>query len=172
MCAPESVCPSLISTRTGFGTHVNGKCCSRMCRCGWVLPIQGAINTQVRRTVDASAPVGMISFIVATASITLLLATLVALRRTPAPQVRPLRRMPWWGWLGGLAAATYVVVTFSLIPIIGTAPTVALTVTGQQVAAAIFDSHGLFGLPTRRLTHARATGLILLVAGSALVQLG
>ncbi|MPZ62228.1 MAG: EamA-like transporter family protein [Propionibacteriales bacterium] len=139
---------------------------------GGVLPIQGAINAQVRRTVDASATVGMISFIVATASIALALAVLVALRRTPRPQVKPLRHMPWWGWLGGFAAATYVVATFSLIPVIGAAPTVALTVTGQQVAAASFDHTGLFGLPIRRLSVTRMTGLVLLVAGSALVQLG
>jgi transporter family-2 protein len=139
---------------------------------GGVLPIQGAINAQVRRTVDAAATVGMISFIVATASIALVLAVLVALRRTPRPQIRPLRHMPWWGWLGGFAAATYVVATFSLIPVIGAAPTVALTVTGQQVAAAIFDHTGLFGLPIRRLSATRMTGLVLLIAGSALVQFG
>lgn len=38
--------------------------------------------------------------------------------------------------MGGVVAATYVTATFLLIPAIGAATTVALTVTGQQVASA------------------------------------
>ena len=40
-------------------------------------------------------------------TIAVVLSGLLALRRTPRPQLRPLRDMPWWGWLGGAAAATY-----------------------------------------------------------------
>jgi transporter family-2 protein len=78
--------------------------------------------------------------------------------------------MPWWGWIGGAATATYVTATFSLIPIIGTATNVALTVTGQQLASAAIDHYGLFRLPRRSLNLARLGGLVLLIAGSALVR--
>lgn len=100
-----------------------------------------------------------------------MLVALRATNRTPAPQLAPLRGMPWWGWLGGACAAGYVTGTFLLMPQIGAAVTVALTVTGQQLASALIDARGLFRLPPRPFTTARGTGLLLLVAGSLLVQL-
>lgn len=138
---------------------------------GAVLPIQGAVNAELRAVVDAPLTVAMFSFIVATAAIALVLLVLLATKRTPAPRFRPLARMPWWGWLGGLAAATYVTATFLLIPEIGAATTVALTVTGQQVFSAVIDNFGWFRMPRRVLTSRRIAGLALLVAGSILVQL-
>lgn len=110
------------------------------------------------------------SFLVAALTITAVLVVLRALRRTVAPRW-PSRAMPWWGWLGGLCAAAYVTGTFLLIPAIGAAVTVALTVTGQQLASAAVDARGWFRLPHRPLTGVRAGGLVLLVAGSLLVQL-
>jgi transporter family-2 protein len=79
--------------------------------------------------------------------------------------------MPWWGWLGGACAAGYVTGTFLLIPAIGAAVTVALTVTGQQLAAAAIDSRGWLQLSRRPFTARRGTGLVLLIAGSLLIQL-
>jgi transporter family-2 protein len=138
---------------------------------GGVLPIQGAVNAKLRNDLDAPVTVAMISFIVATITIAIVLVIMMALRRTPAPQLRPLAKMPWWGWLGGLCAASYVTATFLLIPEIGAATTVALTVTGQQLLSAAIDNYGLFRLPKRTLTSRRLAGLALLVAGSVLVQL-
>jgi transporter family-2 protein len=138
---------------------------------GAVLPIQGAINAQLQRAIGSPPAVGTISFAVATATIALVLVILLALRGAPAPRLRPLRRMPWWGWLGGFCAAAYVTATFLLIPIIGTAVTVALTVTGQQLASAFIDRYGWFRMPRRPLTPPRIGGLALLIAGSVLVQL-
>lgn len=104
-------------------------------------------------------------------TIAIVLVVLLAVGRTPAPRCTPLARMPWWGWLGGLCAAAYVTATFLLIPEIGAATTVALTVTGQQLFSATIDNYGLFRMPKRALTSRRVTGLALLVAGSFLVQL-
>jgi transporter family-2 protein len=138
---------------------------------GAVLPFQGAINAQLKRDIGEPLAVGTISFVVATLTIAAVLLMLVLLRRTPAPRVAPLRVMPWWGWLGGLCAATYVTATFLLLPRIGAAVTVALTVTGQQLASALIDQYGWFRMPQRATTGPRMLGLGLLVAGSALVQL-
>jgi transporter family-2 protein len=79
--------------------------------------------------------------------------------------------MPWWGWLGGACAVVYVTGTFMLIPEIGAATTVALTVTGQQLASAVIDGRGLFRMPQRTLAPSRLAGVVLLIAGSALIQL-
>lgn len=139
---------------------------------GGVLPVQGAVNAQLQRQIDAPMAVGAISFIVATLAIAAVLVVLLAYGgRTPTPQLRPLAAMPWWGWLGGACAAAYVTATFLLIPAIGAAVTVALTVAGQQLASAAIDQNGWFGMPRRRLTWLRGLGLGLLLAGSVLVQL-
>jgi transporter family-2 protein len=63
-----------------------------------------------------------------------------------------------------------VTATFLLIPQIGAATTVALTVTGQQVASAVVDQFGLFRMAKRDLTIRRLTGLALLIVGSVVVQ--
>ncbi len=119
---------------------------------GGVLPIQGAVNARLRADLHAPLAVALISFVVATLAIAVLLAVLLATRATPRPRVLPLRSMPWWGWLGAACAATYVTATFLLIPEIGAATTVALTVTGQQLASALIDHNGLFRLPRRPMS--------------------
>jgi transporter family-2 protein len=137
---------------------------------GAVLPVQGAVNAQLRTGLEQPVAVALVSFLVAALAISVLLAALRARHRTPAPRW-PSNAMPWWGWLGGLCAAAYVTGTFLLIPAIGAAVTVALTVTGQQLAAAAVDARGWFRLPRRPLAGVRSAGLVLLVAGSLLVQL-
>lgn len=58
-----------------------------------------------------------------------------------------------------------------LIPEIGAATTAALTVTGQQLASAVIDGRGLIRMPQRALAPSRLAGMILLIAGSTLIQL-
>jgi bacterial/archaeal transporter family-2 protein len=149
-------------------------------RAGWILlgvtagaalPVQGAVNAQLRERIDQPVTVALVSFSVATLTIAVVLAALLYVDATPTPTVRGVTGMPWWGWLGGGCAVVYVTATFLLIPQIGAATTVALTVTGQQLASAVIDGRGLFRMPRRALTSRRRTGLVLLVAGSALVQL-
>jgi bacterial/archaeal transporter family-2 protein len=149
-------------------------------RSGWILlgivagaglPIQGAVNAQLRERIHEPLAVALVSFSVATLTIGAVLAALLYAGATPKPRIDRVTEMPWWGWLGGACAVVYVTATFLLIPEIGAATTVALTVTGQQLASAVIDSHGLFQMPRRPLTAQRLTGLVLLIAGSALVQL-
>ena len=120
---------------------------------GAALPVQGAVNAQLRAEIDAPITVGAFSFLVATVAMTVVLA------------------VPWWGWLGGACGATYVTSVFVLIPEIGVAPTVALTVAGQQIASVFVDRYGLLRLPRRPISSSRLTGVVLLIAGVALIQL-
>jgi transporter family-2 protein len=138
---------------------------------GAVLPVQGAINARLRSVIEQPIAVALVSFVVAALTISVVLAALLLTGRTARPQLPGAAAMPWWGWLGGACAAGYVTGTFLLIPAIGAAVTVALTVTGQQLASAAIDSRGWLRLPRRPLTAQRGTGLVLLVAGSLAIQL-
>jgi transporter family-2 protein len=134
------------------------------------LPIQGAINAQLRLDLNAPITVGFFSFIVATAAMALVLIIRQAMSSSPPPKVATLRQVPWWGWVGGFVGATYVTSVFLLIPVIGAAPTVALTVAGQQLASVIVDRYGLLRLPKRPISTIRLMGVAVLLIGVALLQ--
>jgi transporter family-2 protein len=132
---------------------------------GAVLPLQGAINAQLRADLDAPITAGAWSFVVAA------LAMLIVLAAGSRPAAPPqLERVPWWGWLGGVCGATYVTSVFLLIPEIGVAPTIGLTVAGQQLASLFVDGYGLLRLPRRPVTAVRLAGVATLLAGVALIQ--
>jgi bacterial/archaeal transporter family-2 protein len=133
---------------------------------GAALPAQGAVNAQLRADLDAPLAAASLSFLVATTGMLVVLAA-----GAPRPRMEPLRTVPWWGWLGGLVGAGYVTSVFLLIPEIGAAPTIALTVAGQQAASVLVDRYGLLRLPARPVTPARLTGVGLLLAGVVLITL-
>lgn len=137
---------------------------------GAVLPVQGAVNAQLNADLDAAPAVGAFSFLVATAAMVLALLAVLA-GGAPRPRVEPLRRVPWWGWLGGVCGAAYVTTVFLLIPEIGAAPVVVLTVAGQQLASVAVDRYGLLRLPRREISRRRLTGVGVLLAGVALITL-
>jgi bacterial/archaeal transporter family-2 protein len=137
---------------------------------GAVLPVQGAINAQLNTDLDAAIAVGAFSFLVATAAMALALGGILA-AGVPRPRVAPLRGVPWWGWLGGLCGATYVIAVFSLIPEIGAAAVVVLPVAGQQLASVAVDRYGLLGLPRREISSRRLSGVATLLAGVVLITL-
>jgi transporter family-2 protein len=136
---------------------------------GAALPVQGAVNAQLRVELDAPVAAGAVSFVVATTAMGLLLIGSLALAGAPRPRVAPLRDVPWWGWLGGLCGAAYVTAVFVLIPEIGAAPTIALTVAGQQVASVFVDRFGLLRLAPRPVTARRLAAVATLLAGVGLI---
>ena len=69
-----------------------------------------------------------------------------------------------------LPGRLYVTAVFSLIPEIGVAPTIALTIGGQQLASVFVDRYGLLRLPRRPVTATRLSGVVTLLAGVALIQ--
>jgi transporter family-2 protein len=134
---------------------------------GAVLPVQGAINAQLNAELDAATAVGALSFLVATGAMALVLGGVLA-AGSPRPRVVPLRRVPWWGWLGGLCGATYVTAVFLLMPEVGAAPVVVLTVAGQQLTSVAVDRYGLLRLPRRPISGRRLAGVAVLLGGVVL----
>jgi transporter family-2 protein len=133
---------------------------------GAALPVQGAINAQLRADLDAPVTAGAWSFVVAAAA----MLAVLAITGVRDARVDRLSSVPWWGWLGGLCGATYVTSVFLLIPEIGVAPTIGLTVAGQQLASVLVDRHGLLRLPRRSISTGRLAGVAALLAGVALIQ--
>ena len=133
---------------------------------GAVLPLQGAINAQLRSDLDAPIAAGAWSFLTAAAAMLIVLAV----ARVPGPRLSGLPQVPWWGWLGAVCGATYVTSVFLLIPELGVAPTIGLTIAGQQIASVFVDRYGLLRLPQRSISNVRLAGVAALLAGVAAIQ--
>jgi len=138
---------------------------------GAVLPVQGVVNGLLRHDLGAPFVVGAVSFLVATLAMAVALLFSATVLRAPAPTLQGLPAMPWWGWLGGFAGAIYVTTVFTAIPVIGASAAVGLTVAGQQVASVFVDRHGWFRLPKRDVSPLRLAGVVLLLAGVAIIKL-
>lgn len=139
---------------------------------GAVLPLQGAVNALLRHDLRGAAfAVGTVSFLVATLAMAAVLLATLGWSKAPRPRLEGVSSMPWWGWLGGFAGATYVTTVFTAIPVIGAAAAVGLTVAGQQVASVFVDKFGWFRLPQRPVSGLRLAGVVLLLAGVAVIKL-
>jgi transporter family-2 protein len=132
---------------------------------GVVLPIQAAINAQLRHSLSSPVVAALASFIVGTVA----LVMYAALTRTALPHPRLVDQAPWWAWLGGMLGALYVVAAILVTPKLGASALVAVTVTGQLIAALVIDHYGWLGLPLQPLSAARICGALLLMAGVLLM---
>jgi transporter family-2 protein len=75
----------------------------------------------------------------------------------------------WPYLLGGVIGAAVVLVSLAAVPKLGAGPLTAALVFGQLVMAVIIDRQGWLGVPQQHLTPARIVGVVLLLAGVALV---
>lgn len=137
---------------------------------GAALPAQAAINARLREEISAPLLSGGISFAVGTAVLAVVLAVSLVSARRSLPRLEQMGRVPWWAWLGGLAAAVYVDATLVLVSVLGAAVVIGLSVAGQQLASGAVDHFGLLGLPRRPVKRVRLLGIALLLAGIALIQ--
>ena len=124
----------------------------------------------LRADLDAPVAVGAFSFLVAAAAMALTLGGVLAAGAS-RPKLAPLAGVPWWGWLGGLCGAAYVTSVFLLIPELGAAPVVALTVGGQQLASVAVDRYGWLRLARRDISLRRLLGVAVLLTGVAVLTL-
>ena len=132
---------------------------------GAVLPMQAAVNAQLRYVVGSSLLAALVSFGVGTAALLLY----AAFARLPLPDGRAALQAPWWAWSGGLLGAFYVLTAILVAPRLGTAALMGLALSGQLIAALVLDHYGLLGLSVHPLSLWRVVGTILLLAGVALI---
>lgn len=135
---------------------------------GGLLSVQPLLNAKVG--VAAGHPVYAAMFSVLVSTTTMLVAALVL--RLPPPDLPAVFRLPPWALLGGVIGAFVVLVALTATPKLGAATTVALFIAGQLVASIILDHYGLLGVPIHPFDWTRALGVLLLIAGVALIRFG
>ena len=77
--------------------------------------------------------------------------------------------MPWWALVGGLLGAVYVFVALEAVRTLGASGLTAVVITGQLAMSVVIDRLGLLGVAKTPITVHRVLGIVLLIAGVALV---
>jgi transporter family-2 protein len=130
------------------------------------VPVQAAVNSALRQHLGRPEWATLVSFGTGTALVSLALI----LQRTPLPAMAQVSRAPWWAWTGGGLGAFYVFTIILLVPRLGAASALVITLAGQVVFGLLLDRAGVLGLATRELTPGRLAGVALLAAGVFLIQ--
>lgn len=132
---------------------------------GMMLPVQFAVNTQLKNAIGSPITASAISFIVGALSLSLL----VIFMKQPIMWKQALS-YPVWIWIGGLIGAFYVFATVILMPKLGAGTTVAWILAGQIISSIIIDHFGLFHVSTHAISLERIIGALLIILGVILVQ--
>jgi bacterial/archaeal transporter family-2 protein len=106
----------------------------------------------------------MVSFLVGTAVLTLIVVV-----SGKAGGVTNVGDVQWYYLAGGLLGAVYVANALVAVDTIGAGGVAAATVAGQLTASVAADRLGILGLDQVALSPARILGVVLLLAGTALI---
>lgn len=133
---------------------------------GFLLAIQGSINTQLTTFLKHPLQGALVNFLVGFVCLVGLNLTF----RTQIPDWGHLRAAPWYLFVGGLLGAIFVSSVIFFIPKIGVTTVLAATIAGQLIAASIIDHFGFFGLAIHQINAGRIAGILLLLGGIFLIQ--
>ena len=131
--------------------------------CGGIaIALQPSINGRLAQKVGIIES-SCISFAVGT--LVLLLGAVLAGKGS----FRGLADAQWWELAGGLLGAFFVTMTIIAVPRIGTTSAMATVIGAQLTAGILLDHFGLFGFRVIPLDGKRMIGVVLLMAGTALI---
>lgn len=133
---------------------------------GSMLPLQAAINGQLRIKLESPWYATLVSVLVSSAG----MAIFCLLLRAPLPLLTHTNQTQWWMWSGGLLGVIFVCAALSLAPILGATTLTASVIGGQLICSLVLDQFGLVGIPQHPINMGRLLGLVLLVAGVVLIQ--
>ncbi|MBC1520066.1 DMT family transporter [Listeria aquatica] len=135
---------------------------------GMMLPVQTSVNNRLKGYTQSPFIASFISF--AVGSTVLLLLTLLTFHNFGIiPEA--IAANPWWIWFGGGALGIiFLTNNILLLPRLGSALTVMVTVCGQMVMAILIDQFGWFNLPVHELNLERLLGMALMFFGVFLMQ--
>jgi transporter family-2 protein len=131
------------------------------------LPVQDALNAQLRSAIKSPMLGALISFVVGA----VILAALTFSGLLGQGKLTDLGKTHWWVWLGGgLLGAFAVTIGLIGIPKVSAGIVIAATVFGQLIAAVIIDHFGWFGVPRVPLNPWRVAGALGLFVSVLLMQ--
>ncbi len=131
---------------------------------GALVGMQAPINSRLGKTVGG-VQAATFSFLVGTAA----LVAISFILRGGLSSLGHVGKVPWWALVGGLLGAIYVFVALEAVKTLGASGLTAVVITGQLTMSVVIDRLGLLGVAKAPITVHRVLGIVLLVAGVALV---
>jgi transporter family-2 protein len=131
---------------------------------GCLVGMQAPVNSRLGKSVG-SLQAASVSFLVGTAAL-LLITTFY---KGGLGGIGKIGDAPWWALVGGLFGAVYVTVAILTVQTLGASGLTAVVIGGQLAMSVLIDRFGLLGLHRQAIGASRIVGLVLLVAGVALV---
>src|SRR4029077_15931053 len=131
---------------------------------GCLVGMQAPINSRLGKSIG-SVQAASFSFLVGTVA----LVALAAVVRGGLGNYAHVDRAPWWALVGGLLGAIYVTVALLAVRTLGASGLTAVVIAGQLAISVAIDRFGLLGVARQNIAAHRVVGLVLLVAGVALV---
>ncbi len=131
---------------------------------GALVGMQAPINSRLGKTVGG-VQAATFSFLVGTAA----LVAISFILRGGLSSLGHIGNVPWWALVGGLLGAVYVFVALEAVKTLGASGLTAVVITGQLTMSVVIDRLGLLGVAKAPISFHRVLGIVLLVAGVALV---
>lgn len=133
---------------------------------GAAIAIQASMNARLGVLLHSSLLATGIVFFLSCLSISMVYLAL------PDRSIRSIEwaTVPWYLWFGGVLSACGVGMYFFLIPKMGVGSMMSYALSGQILFALVSSHFGLFDLPARHISPLKIAGVILLIAGIALIN--
>jgi len=131
---------------------------------GALVAMQAPINSRLGKTVGG-VQAATFSFLVGSAA----LVAISFVLRGGLGSLGQIGKVPWWALVGGLLGAVYVFVALEAVKTLGASGLTAVVITGQLAMSVLVDRLGLLGVARTPITLHRVLGIVLLIAGVALV---
>ena len=124
---------------------------------GGGLPVQDALNAQLRSVLKSPMLGALLSFVVGA----VVLGAFAAFGVLGHGKLSGLSKTHWWVWMGGgLLGAFAVTIGLIGIPKVSAGIVIAATVFGQLLSAVVIDHFGWFGVPRVPLNPWRIAGAL------------
>ncbi|MBC1794359.1 DMT family transporter [Listeria booriae] len=135
---------------------------------GMTIPVQTAVNSRLRGYTKSPFIASWVSFLIGTL---ILIVLALVLEHGWTFDLHTLAVNPWWIWFGGGALGVFFLTSnILLMPRLGSALTVVITLCGQMSMALLIDNFGWFGVPIHEFNIPRLIGIALMFLGVILMQ--
>jgi bacterial/archaeal transporter family-2 protein len=135
---------------------------------GAFIPVMAILNARLGRALGEPLHASVVLLCVGLVAALLSAAILTR----SAPELAGFGRARPADYLGGLVVAFYVVSATLLAPRMGVGNFIVCAVSAQILSAMVIDHLGLFGAAVRPMNLLRGAGVVLLLAGIVMTQLG
>ncbi|MFD1471818.1 DMT family transporter [Companilactobacillus mishanensis] len=134
---------------------------------GMFSAMQTAINGHLSTVLKSTVKAAFISFLVGA----IVLITIVLIQHPQLKIKKAENGNPWWMWIGGLIGALYVLGNVYLVPQVGTGLAVVIVLVGLMAGSLLIDQFGLLQSQRNPITPIKIIGILIMVAGVALIRL-